>query len=72
MPAADRPTRIVVGISGSSGAIYGARLVEVLAGLDGVECHLVMSKAARMTIAFERMPTKATDDPADRSVADSC
>jgi 4-hydroxy-3-polyprenylbenzoate decarboxylase len=45
--------RLVVGISGSSGAIYGARLVEVLAGLPEIECHLVMSKAARMTIAFE-------------------
>jgi 4-hydroxy-3-polyprenylbenzoate decarboxylase len=46
-------SRIVVGISGSSGAIYGARLVEVLASLDDVECHLVMSKAAQMTIGFE-------------------
>jgi flavin prenyltransferase len=53
MPTASRPTRVVVGISGSSGAVYGARLVEVLAGLHGVECHLVMSKAARMTIGFE-------------------
>jgi 4-hydroxy-3-polyprenylbenzoate decarboxylase len=45
--------RIVVGISGSSGAIYGVRLVEVLAGMPEVECHLVMSRAARMTIGFE-------------------
>src|SRR5947209_20317084 len=47
------PRRIVVGISGSSGAIYGARLVEVLSRLTDIECHLVMSKAARMTIGYE-------------------
>jgi len=45
--------RIVIGISGSSGAIYGARLVEVLAGLADVETHLVVSGGARATIAYE-------------------
>lgn len=45
--------RIVVGISGSSGAIYGARLVQVLAGQPDVETHLIMSKAARATISYE-------------------
>ncbi|MGH9244827.1 MAG: UbiX family flavin prenyltransferase [Acidimicrobiales bacterium] len=53
MTSAEVATRIVVGISGSSGAIYGARLIEVLAARPDVECHLVMSKAARMTIGFE-------------------
>ena len=47
------PRRIIVGISGSSGAIYGARLVEVLAGLDGIETHLVITKGARATLSFE-------------------
>lgn len=45
--------RIIIGISGSSGAIYGARLVEVLAGLDEVETHLVITTGAEATIAYE-------------------
>ena len=44
--------RIVVGISGSSGAVYGARLCEVLAGLD-VEVHLIVTGGARATLAYE-------------------
>ncbi|HET7831186.1 MAG TPA: UbiX family flavin prenyltransferase [Candidatus Limnocylindrales bacterium] len=45
--------RIVVGISGASGAIYGVRLVEVLRDTPGVEVHLVISKGAAATIAYE-------------------
>ena len=44
--------RIIVGISGASGAIYGVRLLEVLKDLP-VETHLVLSKAAEMTLAYE-------------------
>lgn len=44
--------RIVVGISGASGAIYGVRLLEVLKRL-GVETHLVLSETAGETIEFE-------------------
>ena len=44
--------RIIVGVSGASGAIYGVRLLEALKGLP-VETHLVMSKAAEMTLAYE-------------------
>lgn len=44
--------RIVVGISGASGCIYGVRLLELLRGV-GVETHLVMSHAARTTLAYE-------------------
>src|SRR5262249_10801777 len=44
--------RIIIGISGASGAIYGVRLLQVLKGLP-VETHLVMSKAAEMTLAYE-------------------
>lgn len=44
---------MIVGISGSSGAIYGVRLLEVLAGVPDVEVHLVISPGARKTIAFE-------------------
>ncbi len=45
--------RLVVGISGSSGAVYGARLVEVLSSIEGVESHLVISRGARTTIGYE-------------------
>lgn len=49
----DLPRRLVIGMSGSSGAIYGIRLLEVLRGVEGVETHLVMSPAAGQTIALE-------------------
>ncbi|HKZ29298.1 MAG TPA: UbiX family flavin prenyltransferase [Acidimicrobiia bacterium] len=45
--------RIIVGISGSSGAVYGARLLEVLASMDGIETHLVISKGAVATLEYE-------------------
>lgn len=45
--------RLIVGISGASGAIYGVRLLEVLKPLQDVETHLVMSQAARQTLALE-------------------
>ncbi len=44
--------KLIVGISGASGAIYGIRLLEVLREL-GVETHLVISDAARQTIVCE-------------------
>ena len=53
MTASSSPRRVVVGLSGASGAIYGIRLVEVLAGMDDVEIHLVMSKGAEATISYE-------------------
>lgn len=45
--------RVVVGMSGSSGAIYGIRLLEVLQADPAVEVHLVVSATARQTIALE-------------------
>ena len=39
------PRRIIVGISGASGAVYGARLLQVLRATPGVEPHLVVSAA---------------------------
>jgi flavin prenyltransferase len=44
--------RLIVGISGASGAIYGARLLELLRPLP-VETHLVMSRSAEVTLALE-------------------
>ena len=46
------PPRLIVGISGASGAIYGARLLELLQPLP-VETHLVMSRSAEVTLALE-------------------
>ena len=46
------PDRLIVGISGASGVIYGIRLLETLKSLP-VESHLVMSKAAELTLAYE-------------------
>lgn len=44
--------RLVVGMSGATGAIYGIRLLETLANTD-IEAHLVISDAARKTIDME-------------------
>jgi 4-hydroxy-3-polyprenylbenzoate decarboxylase len=44
--------RIIVGISGASGVVYGVRMLEVLRQA-GIETHLVMSKAAEMTLGYE-------------------
>ena len=49
---ADPTRRLIVGISGASGVVYGARLLEVLRPL-GVETHLVMSRSAEVTLALE-------------------
>jgi 4-hydroxy-3-polyprenylbenzoate decarboxylase len=46
------PKRLIVGISGASGVIYGVRLLEALRGSD-VETHLVISKAAEMALTYE-------------------
>jgi 4-hydroxy-3-polyprenylbenzoate decarboxylase len=48
----DTPRRLVVGISGASGIIYGVRALERLRDL-GVETHLVMTRAAKITLAHE-------------------
>lgn len=45
--------RVIVGISGASGVIYGIRLLEVLADQPAVETHLVVSKSGRLTIGLE-------------------
>ena len=46
------PKRLIVGISGASGIIYGVRMLEVLRKA-GIETHLIMTKAAELTLAYE-------------------
>lgn len=46
------PTRLVVGISGASGVIYGIRVLDALKEL-GVESHLVVTRAALLTLSQE-------------------
>ena len=50
--AKTHPKRLIIGISGASGTIYGVRLLEILRKAE-VETHLVMSKSAEMTMAYE-------------------
>jgi 4-hydroxy-3-polyprenylbenzoate decarboxylase len=46
------PRRLIVGITGASGAIYGVRLLRLLAATD-IETHLVMSRSAKVTLTQE-------------------
>ena len=50
--AVDAPRRLVVGISGASGVIHGVRALDALREL-GVESHLVVSRAALLTLSQE-------------------
>lgn len=45
--------RIIIGISGASGAIYGVRALQALRAAPGIESHLVLSPSARRTIVEE-------------------
>src|SRR5258708_26440272 len=51
-PAGDPARRLIVAISGASGAIYGVRLLELMRD-TGIETHLIVSQSARMTLAAE-------------------
>jgi len=52
--------RLIVGLSGASGIIYGIRLLEVLRGVEEIETHLIISSAAKRTALLE------TDYPIDQ------
>src|SRR5690606_17432937 len=45
--------RIVIAMTGASGAVYGLRLLEALREVDGVETHVIVTRAAALTIAAE-------------------
>jgi flavin prenyltransferase len=46
------PKRLIVGISGASGIVYGVRILQALQGTE-IETHLVMSDSARITLGAE-------------------
>ena len=48
----EKKKRLIVGISGASGIIYGVRVLEALKR-GGIETHLVMSRSAEVTLAYE-------------------
>ena len=48
-----QPKRVVLGISGASGAAIGVRIAELLGAAPDVETHLVVSAAAERTLAHE-------------------
>src|ERR671929_669915 len=49
---AEKPTRLIVGITGATGTLFGVRLLQMLQG-SGVETHLVVSKWAARTLTHE-------------------
>ena len=53
------PRRIVVAISGASGAVYGARLLQVLRETPGIETHLVVSEAGWRNVEHEHELSRA-------------
>ena len=48
----EKPNRLIIGMSGASGVIYGVRLLEALRAL-AIETHLVVTRAANLTLAHE-------------------
>ena len=48
----EKTQRLIVGITGASGAIYGVRLLELLRETD-IETHLIISRAGQTTLAAE-------------------
>ena len=48
----DHPKRLIVGISGASGIVYGVRILQALYGTE-IETHLVMSDSAKLTLSSE-------------------
>ncbi|MBR8335495.1 UbiX family flavin prenyltransferase [Burkholderia ambifaria] len=53
------PRRLIVAITGATGAVYGVRLLELLRAAGGVETHLLVSNAGWLNIQHELKLTKA-------------
>jgi len=64
--------RLIVGITGASGVIYGIRLLQMLRNLSEVESHLILSNGAKLNIALEtQWQAKAVADLADVTYSDN-
>ncbi len=63
-----KKTRIILGMSGATGQIYGIRMLEILKDMKSVETHLVLSDWSRKTIELET----AYKVPHVESLADYC
>jgi 4-hydroxy-3-polyprenylbenzoate decarboxylase len=55
--SSNTPDRLIVGITGATGIIYAVRALDVLRTL-GIETHLIMTKPAELTLAYETDMTK--------------
>jgi flavin prenyltransferase len=53
MPDRPRPQRLIVAITGATGAVYGVRLLQLLGETPGIETHLILSDAATLTLQQE-------------------
>lgn len=68
----DAPRRIVVAISGASGAVLGVRTLQVLRELDGYETHLVITSGGRSTLHEETdLTTREVTELADHIYSDA-
>ena len=72
MADAVTPRRIIVAISGASGAIYGVRLLQVMRDLAEVESHLVVSEAGWRNLAQEGDLGRASVEALASQVHDVC
>jgi flavin prenyltransferase len=62
----DRPRRLVIAITGATGAVYGVRLLQHLQAMPGVETHVIVSDAAVLTLQQETgMTRRAVEALAD-------
>lgn len=60
--------RLVVGITGATGAVYGVRILQVLSEMSGIETHLITSTAGIQTIEIETgLSTEEVRSLADHS-----
>ncbi|MBA5604744.1 UbiX family flavin prenyltransferase [Duganella sp. FT3S] len=62
----DRPRRLIIAITGATGAVYGVRLLRHLQAMPGVETHVIVSEAAVLTLQQETgMTRRAVEALAD-------
>ncbi|MBL42514.1 MAG: phenolic acid decarboxylase [Rhodospirillaceae bacterium] len=64
--------KIIIGISGASGSIFGVRLLEILREINDVETHLIVSKWGQQTLEYEtELSISEVRDLADYSYSQS-